>query len=234
MSFLPGIDSVFTIMLDSHIAAGTVALIAGAGAGLTRKGGQRHRQFGKVYVVATAGVVLTTFVLAGVTQNAFLFTVGVFTGYMTFAGYRVLAHKRPLDEPRLVDWSASMVMVITGIVMIAVGTRQVIIGPIGLGPGLIAFGALGIGFAGQDLYSFVRPPADRFDWFYRHISRMGGSYIATVTAVSAVNFWMLPPLVRWLWPSVVGTLLLVITTSRYKRRFTRGEHPRDVAVVGQK
>lgn len=86
-------------------------------------------------------------------------------------------------------------------------------------------------FAGQDVVTFYRGPQLRFDWFYRHIARMLGGYIATVTAVSAVNLTMLPTIVRWLWPTVIGTPLIVVWIRRYQRRFGEGTKPRDVAAT---
>ena len=51
---------------------------------------------------------------------------------------------------------------------------------------------------------------------------MLGSYIATVTAFSVVNFTFLPTTVRWLWPIVVGTPLITAWITYYRLRFRRG------------
>jgi hypothetical protein len=48
---------------------------------------------------------------------------------------------------------------------------------------------------------------------------MLAAYIATVTAFSAVNFQFLPPVVRWLWPSVAGTLGIFAWSSYYRKKF---------------
>jgi hypothetical protein len=51
------------------------------------------------------------------------------------------------------------------------------------------------------------------------MGNMLGAYIATVSAFSVVNFGFLPPLARWLWPTVVGVPLIVAWTRSYRRRF---------------
>ena len=50
---------------------------------------------------------------------------------------------------------------------------------------------------------------------------MLAAYIATVTAFSVVNFDFLPPIIRWLWPTIVGTVGIVIWTRYYRKKFTR-------------
>jgi hypothetical protein len=50
---------------------------------------------------------------------------------------------------------------------------------------------------------------------------MLGSYLAAVSAFSVVNFTFLPTTGRWLWPTVIGTPLIVLWITYYKRRFAR-------------
>ena len=50
---------------------------------------------------------------------------------------------------------------------------------------------------------------------------MLGSYIAAVSAFSAVNFHFLPPAIRWLWPSVIGVPAIFIWIGYYRRKFDR-------------
>jgi uncharacterized membrane protein len=77
-----------------HIAAGIAALFAGLGALVTKKGGMRHRQAGKVFLVSMGVVVATVFVLVAIDPVAFriiLTLVAIFSGYLAFSGYRVLS-----------------------------------------------------------------------------------------------------------------------------------------------
>src|SRR5207244_13081981 len=52
----------------------------------------------------------------------------------------------------------------------------------------VVFGAFGMVLAGLDFWRFGWPPADRHAWWFAHMRGMLGSYIATVTAFSVVNF----------------------------------------------
>lgn len=223
----------FRGMLWLHIGVGVLALLGGAGAILSRKGSPRHRRFGTTYVLAMVAVVITALIITSATKDVFLASIGVFSGYMVFAGWRALGQKRPAhgDQPTLIDYVAASIMLVVGLGMIGLGIRWTLSSGSGRSSVLIAFGALGVAFAGQDVTTFYRGPTLRFDWFYRHIARMLGGYIATVTAVSAVNLTMLPTVVRWLWPTIVGTPLIVVWIRRYQRKFGEGKKPRDVAAT---
>lgn len=48
---------------------------------------------------------------------------------------------------------------------------------------------------------------------------MPSAYIATVSAFSVVNFTFLPAVVRWLWPTVVGSLGIAAWVAYYRRQF---------------
>lgn len=214
-----------------HIAAGTVALVGGLGAMAARKGSTRHRRLGLAYVGGMVLVVATALLITSVTQDLFLGTIGVFSGYMVFAGYRALGQKRPSrgDVATLLDYGGAGLMLLVSLGMVGVGLQNALKTGTARAFVLIAFGLLGFVFAGQDALTFVRGPTLRFDWFYRHIARMLGGYIATVTAVSAVNLLFLPTIVRWLWPTVIGTPLIVVWIRRYQRKFENGKQPSDIA-----
>ena len=47
---------------------------------------------------------------------------------------------------------------------------------------------------------------------------MLGAYAATVTAFSAVNFGFLPPIVRWLWPTILMLPVIAYNINKYQRK----------------
>ena len=52
---------------------------------------------------------------------------------------------------------------------------------------------------------------------FNHVSRMGGAYIATFTAFTVNNLnGILPGLLGWLLPTVIGTVLIKLTMRRLK------------------
>jgi hypothetical protein len=214
--------SILDATLGVHVAAGVLALLAGALALGTAKGGRRHRRAGRAYVASMAVVVVTAIPLALADGNYFLFTVAVFSGYLVLNGYRVLSRKRPVPgEAAPLDWAAHLSMVGVGVAMVGLGGRSLLGGD---GPGvvLVVFGGIGLVLAGREIRAVYRPPESPREWFYRHLAFMGGGYIATVTAAVTVNLGMLPPLVRWVGPTAVGTPAIVLAVLWYRREFGDG------------
>lgn len=206
-----------------HIAAGTIALLVAPVAIVTSKGGPTHRRWGKAYFWAMAAVATTAVILALYRPVLFLALVAVFSFYNAFSGYRALFRKRPREGQGATgwDWVAAALVVIASGWLVAFGALRP--GPTWERLGMVAvvFGVFGIVLGGRDLWRFRWPPADRQRWWFDHMSGMLGSYIATVTAFSVVNFSMLPEAVRWLWPTAIGVPLIIVWIAYYKARFRR-------------
>jgi hypothetical protein len=197
-----------------HIAAGAVALLAGVGAMGTEKGGRRHRQAGKAFVAAMGVVVATTVLLLAFDPTSFrvfLALVAVFSGYLAFSGYRVLSRKRPADEPTTVDWVAAGSVVLACLALGGWGLARLLDGTT-FGLVLVVFGGIGLAFGGMDVRTF-RAGGDG-EWIVTHLQRMLAAFIATVTAVSAVNFGSLG-VVAWLAPTVVISPLIAYWSNEY-------------------
>lgn len=204
-----------------HVLAGVVALFAGIVAIVTVKGGPRHNRAGKVYVATMTIVVLTAFPLSVWADNWFLFAIAVFTGYLIAAGYRIILRRRSgVNEPNPTDYALHGGMVVLGGGMIGVGGYGTVTGILDLGSVLAVFGVIGGVLAVRELRQ-LRSPPEQTPWFERHIAFMGGGFIATVTATVTVNLTMLPPLVRWLGPTIVGVPLIFYAITRYRPRFGR-------------
>jgi hypothetical protein len=219
-------ETLITTLRWLHIAAGTIALFVAPAAMLTVKGGRAHRRWGKIYFWAMAVVAATAVALGLWRPRIFLTLLAVFSFYLAFSGYRALWRKRPMQGqgPRPIDWAAALLTLAVGGALVVFGVLQP--GPtwerLGIVP--VVFGALGMVLSGLDLWKFVRPPTDRNAWWFAHMAGMLGSYIATVSAFSVVNFDFLPITVRWLWATVIGTPLIAIWITYHKRRFRRHAH----------
>src|SRR4051812_21273680 len=212
-------ESMIRGLLWIHIGAGFAAFFCAPVALLTLKGGKTHRRFGKYYFWLMAVVAATGAVIAVFRPIFFLAMIAVFSFYFAFRGYRVLMNKQRGPQP--IDWllvgasfAASAALVVIGIVQ-----------PAGISmPGRsisIAFGLLGLVTAGGDISGFVRPPRDKNDWWYTHMAGMLGSYLAAVSAFSAVNLRFIPMPWRWLWPTVIGGPLIFVWITYYHRKFDR-------------
>jgi hypothetical protein len=225
-------DDIFQLTRIIHIFSGGFGLFVAPGAMLTRKGGLWHRRWGKAYFWSMVVVVLTAVLLALVRFNLFLLLIAVFSFYLAFSGYRVLYRKTPQQRAGIGDWAASVLMLTGGVGLIGYGIYILLVLQIAsFGIVAIVFGGLGLATAISDIYSFLRPPADKRAWWFSHMSSMLAAYIATVSAFSVVNFHFLPSVVRWLWPTVVGTIGISIWTRYYREKFRLADGARNGSKV---
>jgi uncharacterized membrane protein len=200
-----------------HIACGMVALFVAPAAMLTVKGGLAHRRWGKIYFWSMAAVAVTALVMSLYRPIYFLALVAVFSFYFAFRGYRSVIRKH--EPARAADWIAALIMLTGSLGLVGVGihppAHQFLPAP----AVSIVFGLIGATVGAVDIWRFLRPAADRNAWMYSHLGGMVGSYIATVGAFSAVNFYFLPTLVRWLWPTVIGVPAISIWIAYYRSKF---------------
>jgi hypothetical protein len=214
-------ETAISLTLWVHVLAGAVALGVAPIALVTLKGGPTHRRWGKVYFWAI-GVVAATAIVVGLWRSIlFLVLTAVFSFYAALSGYRVLYLKRPDlgQRPAPLDWIAAGITLAASATLVTMGVVKPTPRFQELSTVAIVFGFVGLAISGLDVLRFVRPPDDKRAWWYKHMANMIGSYIAAVTAFSVVNFTVLPPTLRWLWPTMVGTPLIAIWITYYKRRF---------------
>jgi len=214
-------ERILHFALILHIAGGTVSLLAGLVAMLTRKGGKIHRLAGKIYFGGMSTVFVTALALSLGHNRSFLLMVAFFSYYLTVRGYRILFLKK-LDQgqkPRLLDWLITGVAGIFMLFLFAWGTWALLQG-VSMGIVAVVFGGIGSSFLIGDVKRFFSPPKEKMHWWYGHISSMGGSYISAVTAFVVVNIqlpqhqWIL-----WVLPGVIGGMLITRTIKKYKAQF---------------
>lgn len=208
-------------VLAAHVLTGFLALFAGAGALVTRKGGRRHRLLGRGYVYAmtfVAGSSLALYAFTPSDTRLFLALVAVFSYYFVFSGYRVLARKRPGDDPAPLDWAAVGLLTLAGAGLLVMGALQALDG-VDFATVMLVFGAIATAFGLADVRGFRADDRDRLAWLTGHLVRMCAGYIATVTAFSTVNFAFLPTVARWLWPTLVGTPAIFLLVRKYRSEF---------------
>lgn len=209
---------IFKAALIIHILLGGVALFVAPAAMLTRKGGLWHRRWGKIFFWAITSVAITAVVLSLIRSGLFFLLVALFSFYLAFTGYRVLYRKTPQQRPSQADWTAASTMLLGSVVLIAYGVYSMLTSSIGIVA--IVFGVIGFLLAMADIRDFRHHPADKMAWWYSHMTRMLSAYIAAVTAFSVVNFKFLPPVPRWLWATAVGTVVIIVWTRYYRRKFS--------------
>ena len=213
-----------------HVLAGTVALLVGLVAMFSKKGGKVHNRSGLVYVWAMIVVAVTALPMCVLQSfnlfRLFLTGIAVLSFYLCMTGWRATKQKKsgPTQADRLLTY----------------GTLVVSVGMVGFGAYLLTdgvsmfavlfsfFGFLTFRNAQHDAKSFGRTP-EKMHWFYHHIARMGGSYIATFTAFLVNNMYRMMPVgtpgwvgtIGWVVPTLVGGLLIARTIRHYKQKFDR-------------
>jgi hypothetical protein len=83
----------------------------------------------------------------------------------------------------------------------------------------LVFGVIALLLGANDIRSFFRRSIRDRAWWFSHMTRFIGAYIATVTAFSVVNFRFLPCIWRWLWPTVIEVIGIVLWRRYYARKF---------------
>ena len=203
-------DLIIKALLYTHIAAGGLSLVMGAVALSVVKGGKTHRTVGKIFFVAMLFVSFSAFVISIVKSLDFLLAISIFSFYMNYTGYRVLKNREV--KFKWFDWLPLVFSVATVAYMFY--SMNVV---------LLVFGALLSMFILQDIrLQFQDEEAIKKARQLRvltHIGRMGGTYIATVTAFLVVNIKFVKPWwIVWLLPTVIGTLLITYFTREWTKK----------------
>ncbi len=229
--------SMKTLFLVTHIAFGFFALGVGLVPMLSKKGGRLHNLTGLAYywsmvivAISSLGLVLSSPITDG---RLFLTGIAIFSFYLCFTGRRSL-QQRGNEPVRWYDWGVSSAMALTALLMIGYGLYCAIEGiTIGqLAPMSILFLTFGF-FSGTnaryDFRKYRYPEKVKYgskEWFFVHIERMGGSYIATFTAFSLVNLRYIFPeapvavnIATWIMPGVIGGMFIGRAVRYYATRF---------------
>jgi uncharacterized membrane protein len=208
----------FNFILILHVIFGIIAFVAAPGAMMTKKGSLWHKRFGSAFFYAMMAVAASAFILWTLGSQLFLMLLAVFSFYLAFSGYRAVKIKNGPAEK--IDWSVAGAALVAGISLVVLGALNLFRGE-SFGYVTLALGAGCAVSAARDLWRFARPVIDKQAWLINHLTKMLGAYIATVTAVSAVNFHLLPPVWRWLWPTIIIAPFIFMWVRRYKMRALR-------------
>lgn len=213
------------LLVLSHVSAGGVVLLLGLLNFANRKGGRSHVRSGRVYVGAMWWICLSAILMmVFIRFSFFLLVITVLTFYSTFVGLRVLRRKKS-PRGQWYDWAVSGFTALFGAGLLLYGIQLLLLhGPVPLAILSLVFG-VGTGLSGwQDIRFFHSPTADdRLWWLRQHISAMGGSYIAAVTAFAVQNSEYLIPIdslewLTWILPAAIGTPFLSFFTNKYYRK----------------
>lgn len=204
--------------LIAHIICGFAALVMGLAVIIFKKSGKIHRTLGGIYFWSMTGVFVTSMVLSILKFNLFLFGVGVFSYYLVYTGFR-FGRMKGYHRLEQSDKWIFIFSIICSIGMLGYSVYAYIIYQSMLVIVLAVFGTLLLQYSIQDLINFGKRK-EKNNWLIVHIKRMLGGYTATMTAflITAMS-GMLPPLVLWLGPGVIGGVGISLTVRHYKKKW---------------
>lgn len=208
--------SFFKILIILHASFGGLALLSGTVAIIVKKGRSLHKKAGRFFFYSMIGCVISALWAALMPghYSPFLIAVGVFSFYFVFTGFRVLRLKQK-SVSIVGDKAAAYFMIIACIAMIAY--PPILFGKLNLI--LAVFGAAGLFFAIQDILLFRHPEKFRDIWLRQHLTRMMGGFTAATTAFIVVS-QILPELVSWLLPGIMGGALITFWSRSIERKKT--------------
>ena len=219
-----------SLALYLHIAAGFVALVTGLVPMFSKKGSRVHVLWGKVYFWAMFVVAFTALLRFQMQMRLiFLAAIAIFSFYNTFTGVRLIQRKESM-KPSWLDYFASILAMICALAMFYFAFMGYQKGNTFLSILFLVFGLAVFTISLEDLRVFMdkkiiddtdKPVPIRY-WFQNHISRMGGSYIATVTAFLVVNNPpYIPGLVAWIAPGVIGGIIISRVRMSYHKKYKK-------------
>ena len=113
------------------------------------------------------------------------------------------------------------VVALAGLGMLGWGAQGIMAGSGAQPVILVAFGSIGLTMALADWRDWARGPVAGKARIARHLGRMLGGTIATITAAGVVNLGFLPDLVVWLGPTALITPVIFWWTARVTRGAVR-------------
>ncbi|MBU1820507.1 MAG: hypothetical protein KKG00_03205 [Bacteroidetes bacterium] len=217
----------YKTILFVHVLLGFSALTTGIVPMVAKKGGKAHKFWGNVYYWSMFGVFVTTLGLFALRPTEvrlqFFLCIAVLSFYMTFAGDRVLKMKKSAAQATRLDRTVALIALGCGLLMLGyAGYSVLVLHNTYLAILFSVFGVVLFTNANADWKLYRgKTPSEKMHWYFGHIGRIMGAYIATVTAF-CVNMTRYYPegtsiylqLIPWLAPG----LILGVGTSYYTKR----------------
>ena len=209
-----------------HILAGSLTLICGTIAMLSRKGQKTHRLVGQIFFWS---MTITTVLglNAGIFKPEFrlFIPIALISFYQVASGYRILyirtLHKGQQAKP--VDWLLAVGMLLTSNVFIYMGIMN-LNSDIFYAIVLFSFSTIGIYCSLVDIYNFTKKPTNKYYWLFIHIFRMSHAFIAALTAFLVNNaklFPFLPEVLLLIIPIAFGQPIITYTIWQYRKKMNK-------------
>jgi hypothetical protein len=221
-------QTLIKFLIFSHVAAGAISLISAPISMGVAKGGKAHRIAGKVFFWSMVYIFVSALVLGTYHWKPFLLMVSVLSFYLVYSGYRTLYQKQ-IHLGRGVMWYDWTVAAACGVFMLAFLVWSIDLMVNGTNAILIIFFSMGGLFSIiKEVKRYITKSDQKHGWLFNHIGRMVGGFIAAVTAFSTNVLTFLPGLAQWLWPTLIGTPLIIYWIRTYRKRLDGGARLSDL------
>ncbi|WP_020568995.1 hypothetical protein [Neolewinella persica] len=214
-------DTVFQIVLTTHIVAGFTSLALFFIPAFAKKGSKLHNTVGRWYVFGMWTVVVSALLLCAARLYQGHFVQALFLGFLAlltsgplFYGIAVLRNKRePSAKMKRIQLALETTLAIGGIYLAGAGLGW-------WGPGghtlLLIFGILGMAITISGLVDKYRGKQKEYDWLVEHLSGMLVTAIAAFTAFFAFGgrnifgnlFGGNLEIIAWVTPTILGVTFI--------------------------
>ena len=210
-------ENLVKIIIYIHAFFGGIGLISGTVVMFMKKGSLMHKKVGKVFSIGMlVSSVLSLIICAFPNHhNSFLLMIGIFTIYMILMGNRILNYKRKNYTNNL-DKVISGTMLFTSIIMLVFGILPLFSGD-GIGILYLIFVGLGAFMAYRD-FVFYKDVNNFKKWTMRHVGKMVGAYIASVTAFLVAGAGFGDNIYFWIVPSIIGTIYIISWAKKLNKK----------------
>lgn len=189
----------------THVTAGSLALLLGMLALMSRKGGKFHSKTGRYFLILLTIVIITGLIGVFVFgRNTFLLVITMLSGYLGFSGFRILQFKN--NTPRKIDIGIAILTLLSVIYFLYhFASIGMIWSPV------IIYSTVGYLFF-VIIYDFVRYliPSTKYQnlWLYEHIMKMVSALSGIASAFTGTVFPQYQPYSQFL-PSTIGTVIAI-------------------------
>ncbi|MGB1242451.1 MAG: hypothetical protein ACPG49_08015 [Chitinophagales bacterium] len=207
------------ILVQIHGLSGIIVFIVGLLQILLKKGGKIHSYLGLTYVAAWLFLVIT----GGLIGSYMILLLGIFGFYFVLSGYRFAKLKK--IPAQLFDKILIIIGILVGVWILISAVRLFIAGNVSFGIIFTVFGGIFTSVTIKDYQQFIlKQKKDKLFglkqfWYFEHFGRMYISYIAALTAFSALQNVFGIEVLNWLLPTVLGTILIIVTKRYYIKKF---------------
>lgn len=204
---------VHEINIAIHVIAGSLGLGIGLIPFVSKKGGQKHKLFGKIFLALISISIITAF--NGVLffrDRPFLTVITLLSLYQSISGYRAIKYKE--KGPDWIDLVLVLTMAAFCFAFIYKMQNSNIVWPMAIIHYTLGYLAL---FLTYDLFRIFKIIKSKKLWLIEHIIKMTGSFSALFTAAAGTVLVFWEPYNQIISASLATVLLIIVVVMYFQK-----------------